>query len=98
MTFDVFVQKRIFDPLGMKDTTFYPTDAQRARLATAYAKNKDTGALEPVPPRPDYGPRNRPPQGQRRALFDRARLRALLPDAPERRHARRPPLPQRRRR
>ena len=46
MTFDVFVQKRIFDPLGMKDTTFYPTDAQRARLATAYAKNKDTGVLE----------------------------------------------------
>ena len=51
MTFDAFVQKRIFDPLGMKSTTFYPTDEQRARLATAYAKNKDTGALEPVPPR-----------------------------------------------
>ena len=63
MTFDVFVQKRIFDPLGMKDTTFYPTDAQRARLATAYAKNKDTGVLEAVPPRPEYGPRDRPPQG-----------------------------------
>ena len=63
MTFDAFVQKRIFDPLGMKDTTFYPTDAQRARLATAYAKNKDTGALEPVPPRADFGSRNRPPQG-----------------------------------
>ncbi len=63
MTFDAFVQKRIFDPLGMKDTTFYPTEAQRARLATAYAKNKDTGALEPVPPRPDFGSRNRPPQG-----------------------------------
>jgi CubicO group peptidase (beta-lactamase class C family) len=63
MTFDVFVQKRIFDPLGMKSTTFYPTDEQRARLATAYAKNKDTGALEPVPPRADFGPRDRPPQG-----------------------------------
>ncbi len=63
MTFDVFVQKRIFDPLGMKDTTFYPTDAQRARLATAYAKNKDTGVLEAVPPRPEFGPRDRPPQG-----------------------------------
>ena len=46
MTFDAFLQQRLFDPLGMKDTTFYPTDAQRARLATAYAKNKDTGALE----------------------------------------------------
>ena len=32
-TFDAFVQERILDPLGMRDTTFYPTDAQRARLA-----------------------------------------------------------------
>jgi CubicO group peptidase (beta-lactamase class C family) len=63
MTFDAFVQQRLFDPLGMKDTTFYPSDAQRARLATAYAKNKGTGALEPVPPRAEYGPRDRPPQG-----------------------------------
>jgi CubicO group peptidase (beta-lactamase class C family) len=63
MTFDVFVEKRIFAPLGMKSTTFYPTDEQRARLATAYARNKETGALEPVPPRPEYGPRDRPPQG-----------------------------------
>jgi CubicO group peptidase (beta-lactamase class C family) len=63
MTFDAFVQTRIFDPLGMKDTTFYPTDAQRTRLVTAYAKNKDTGALEAVPPRADYGRRDRPPQG-----------------------------------
>jgi CubicO group peptidase (beta-lactamase class C family) len=62
-TFDVFLQKRLFDPLGMKDTTFYPTNAQRSRLVTAYAKNKDTGALDAVPPRPDYGPRDRPPQG-----------------------------------
>jgi CubicO group peptidase (beta-lactamase class C family) len=63
MTFDVFVQKRIFDPLGMTSTTFYPTAEQRARLATAYAKSKATGALEAVPPRADYGPRDRPPQG-----------------------------------
>jgi CubicO group peptidase (beta-lactamase class C family) len=62
-TFDVFVQKRIFDPLEMKSTTFYPTTEQRRRLVTAYAKNKETGALEPVPPRPEYGPRDRPPQG-----------------------------------
>ena len=61
--FDVFVQERIFDPLGMKDTTFYPTDEQRARLVTAYTKNRDTGVLEVTPPRPDYGARNRPPLG-----------------------------------
>ena len=63
MTFDAFLQQRIFDPLGMKDTTFYPTEAQRARLVTAYAKNKDTGVLEAVPPRADFGTRERPPQG-----------------------------------
>jgi CubicO group peptidase (beta-lactamase class C family) len=62
-TFDVFVQQRIFDPLGMKSTTFYPTAEQRRRLVTAYAKNKESGALEPVPPRPEFGPRDRPPQG-----------------------------------
>ena len=63
MTFDAFLQKRLFDPLGMKNTTFYPTAEQRARLATAYAKNKDSGLLEPVPPRADFGQRDRPPQG-----------------------------------
>ncbi|HEU4926438.1 MAG TPA: serine hydrolase domain-containing protein, partial [Vicinamibacterales bacterium] len=63
MTFDAFLQKRLFDPLGMRSTTFYPTGEQRGRLATAYAKNKETGALEPVAPRADFGPRDRPPQG-----------------------------------
>ena len=63
MSFEAFLQQRLFDPLGMKDTTFYPTDAQRARLVTAYAKNKDTGALETVPPRAGFGTRDRPPLG-----------------------------------
>ena len=40
----------------------------------------------------------RPPApGQWRTLFHRAGLRALLPDVAQRRHARRPPLPERRR-
>ena len=34
-------------------TTFYPTDAQRTRLVTAYTKHKDTAVLEVTPPRPD---------------------------------------------
>jgi len=63
MTFDAFLQRRLFDPLGLKHTTFYLGDEQRARLVTAYAKNKDTGALDAVPPRPEFGPRDRPPQG-----------------------------------
>jgi CubicO group peptidase (beta-lactamase class C family) len=63
MTFDAFLQRRLFDPLGMTNTTFYPTAEQRTRLVTAYAKNRDTGELTPVPPRPEFGPRDRPPQG-----------------------------------
>jgi len=63
MTFDAFLEKRLFKPLGMKHTTFYLGDAERANLVTAYAKNKDTGRLEAVPPRPEFGPRDRPPQG-----------------------------------
>lgn len=62
-SFDAFLQLRLFTPLGMKHTTFYLGDAERAALVTAYAKNKDTGALEPVAPRSEYGPRNRPPLG-----------------------------------
>lgn len=63
LTFDEFLQKRLFDPLGMKNTTFYPDDDQRAKLVTAYRKNNETGELESVPPRPDFGTRDRPPQG-----------------------------------
>jgi CubicO group peptidase (beta-lactamase class C family) len=62
-TFDVFLKERLFEPLKMKSTTFYPTDEQRLKLVTAYAKNKDTGMLEPVAPRAEFGPKDRPPQG-----------------------------------
>lgn len=37
-SFDQFVQERIFNPLGMKDTTFYPSEAQAARIAKSYKK------------------------------------------------------------
>jgi CubicO group peptidase (beta-lactamase class C family) len=63
MTFDAFLQKRLFGPLGMKDTTFYPDGARQPRLVTAYMKNQQTGELAPVPPREIYGSRDRPPQG-----------------------------------
>jgi CubicO group peptidase (beta-lactamase class C family) len=64
MTFDALLQQRLFGPLGMKDTTFYPSAEQNARRATGYAKNKDTGALDAVPPRDGYeGARTRPPLG-----------------------------------
>ena len=37
--FENFVQDRIFDPLGMKDTTFFPSREQAKRLAKSYLKN-----------------------------------------------------------
>jgi CubicO group peptidase (beta-lactamase class C family) len=41
-----FFAKHITTPLGMKDTTFYPTAEQQRRLATTYKKDKDSGKLE----------------------------------------------------
>ncbi len=64
LPFEVFLQRRLFEPLGMKDTTFHPSAAQKARAALGYSKAKDTGALTFTPARPDYdGSPERPPQG-----------------------------------
>ena len=46
-SFDAFLQERLFDPLGMKDTTFFTSDDQQRRLVTNYARNSATGELEP---------------------------------------------------
>jgi CubicO group peptidase (beta-lactamase class C family) len=35
---DRFFRTRIFDPLGMKDITFWPTDAQMPRVASVYGR------------------------------------------------------------
>ncbi len=35
-TFDQFLKQRIFDPLEMKDTSFYPTEDRGARVVTLY--------------------------------------------------------------
>ncbi len=43
--FDVFMQERLLDPLGMKDTTFHPGAKLRARIARTY-KTGDDGTLE----------------------------------------------------
>lgn len=61
--FDTFLERRLFRPLGMNDTTFYPSESQRDRMVTAYQKDKATGALVAVPPRNDFGQRERPPLG-----------------------------------
>jgi CubicO group peptidase (beta-lactamase class C family) len=46
MRYEEFLQKRLFGPLGMKDTTFWPNDAQLKRLAKAYKPNKAKTGLE----------------------------------------------------
>jgi len=49
MPLDRFFRTRIFDPLGMKDITFWPTDAQMPRVATVYARTP-TGLNKQVMP------------------------------------------------
>ncbi|MFL5341355.1 MAG: serine hydrolase domain-containing protein [Gemmataceae bacterium] len=46
MAYEDFLQKRLFDPLGMKDTTFWPNEEQLPRLAKAYKPNKEKTGLE----------------------------------------------------
>jgi CubicO group peptidase (beta-lactamase class C family) len=36
MKYEDFMQQRLFDPLGMKDTTFWPTKEQAQRIAKSY--------------------------------------------------------------
>ena len=62
-SFDVFVQERILDPLGMKSTTFYPSRKHGLHLATGYKKNANSGALEAVPPLRGFGTEGHPPLG-----------------------------------
>ncbi len=46
MSYEEFLDKRLFEPLGMKDTTFWPSEEQLKRLAKAYKPNKDKSDLE----------------------------------------------------
>lgn len=47
MKYEDFMRSRIFEPLGMKDTTFHPDDALRARIARTYKMDEDTKELVP---------------------------------------------------
>lgn len=48
MPFDVFLKKRIFDPLGMNDTWFYLPDSKANRLVAVQQKNQK-GEWEKMP-------------------------------------------------
>jgi CubicO group peptidase (beta-lactamase class C family) len=57
-TFDAYMRRRVFAPLGMDDTGFFLSDDQRARLAPMHARTPD-GSLTPIPfgmgPTPYFG-------------------------------------------
>lgn len=44
--FEVFMRERLFTPLGMKDSTFWPNNEQLSRLATSYKPKADNTGLE----------------------------------------------------
>ena len=48
MPYEQFLQTRFFDPLGMTETTFWPSDELVARLARAYRPNKETNGYTHV--------------------------------------------------
>jgi CubicO group peptidase (beta-lactamase class C family) len=46
MPYETFMQTRLFDPLGMVDTTFWPNAEQLTRLAKNYQPAAETQELE----------------------------------------------------
>jgi CubicO group peptidase (beta-lactamase class C family) len=40
-SYEAFLKKRVFDPLGMAETVFYPTPEQMKRVARTYSKNAE---------------------------------------------------------
>ncbi len=48
MPYEKFMDKRLFEPLGMKDTTFWPSEDQLKRLAKSYKPNEDKNGLVEV--------------------------------------------------
>ena len=49
LTFDEFLRRRIFEPLGMKDTAFNVPDDSMPRVVTLYGRTPDGLELRPVP-------------------------------------------------
>ena len=45
-SFEEFLDERLFKPLGMRDTTFWPTEDQAARIAKSYKPGPNNTGLE----------------------------------------------------
>jgi CubicO group peptidase (beta-lactamase class C family) len=48
MPYEQFMQQRLFDPLGMSDTTFWPSPEQARRIATSYRLSTPNNLLEAI--------------------------------------------------
>jgi CubicO group peptidase (beta-lactamase class C family) len=48
MPYEAFLDRRLFGPLGMKDTTFWPSVQQLARLAQSYQPNEARNGLQKI--------------------------------------------------
>jgi len=48
-SYDGFLRTRLLEPLGMRDTTFWPTEAMTGRIATSYKATKDKSGVEATP-------------------------------------------------
>ena len=49
MKYEQFLEKRLFKPLGMNETTFWPSEKQTARLAKSYKPGPNRTGLEETP-------------------------------------------------
>jgi len=49
MSFGEYLEKNVFAPLGMKDSGFWLTEAEKSRFATVYTRNATTGQQEVYP-------------------------------------------------
>lgn len=48
-SFETFIDQWLFQPMGMKDTTFWPSASQLERLAKAYEPEGPAGRLKEIP-------------------------------------------------
>ena len=90
MPYEKFLDERLFKPLGMKDTTFWPTGEQIQRLAKAYKPAK--GGLEECRIEQLKYPLGRSPAAADaggRPVLDGGRRLPILPDDRQRRRLRR---------
>ena len=104
MPFDEFLRKRVFEPLGMKDTYFFVPDNKLDRLAAAYllprqrvaafSRYAHCGGPLLVFRGLSLSRTKKALLWRRRTKFDSSGLRAVLPDDARRREARKYADPQ----